>query len=114
MPRYLHFVSYTSTLTTFSVVSLHRWRLDSCVLPWVCSIVCLGVGNISCIAGDIAGSVNGGVGGRIGCGIGRRVNRGIGSRIGQLLLHFLLVPLQLPAQGDCCCNVVGEDIPIYF
>jgi hypothetical protein len=27
-------------------------------------------------------------------------------------LHFHLVPLQLPVQGDHCCGVVGEDVPI--
>jgi hypothetical protein len=64
-PCYLHFVSYASMLTTFSVVSLYQWRLGSCILPWVCSGVCLGVGNISCIVGNIARSVDGGIGWRI-------------------------------------------------
>jgi hypothetical protein len=53
-PRYLHFVSSTSMLTTFSMVSLHWWGLDSCILPWVCSGVCLDVGSISCIVDDVA------------------------------------------------------------
>jgi hypothetical protein len=85
---YLHFASYTSTLTTFSVVSLHRWRLGSCVLPWVCSGVC----SISCIVGDVARSVDGGIGWRIGCGIhsriGGRVNCGVGSGVGRL--HYFI------------------------
>jgi hypothetical protein len=29
MSCYLHLISYALTLTAFSVVSLHRWRLDS-------------------------------------------------------------------------------------
>jgi hypothetical protein len=37
---YLHFVSYTLTLTAFRAVSLHRWRFSSCVLPWVHLLGC--------------------------------------------------------------------------
>jgi hypothetical protein len=74
---YLHFIS--STLTTFSVVSLHWWRLGSWVLPWV-NGVCMGVGIISCIVGDVARSV--------GDGVGRSISCSIGSRIGWL--HHLL------------------------
>jgi hypothetical protein len=88
MPCYLHFVSYASTLTTFCVVSLYQWRLGFCVLPWVCSGVCLGFGNISCIVGDIARSVDGGVSWRIGCiidnRIGGRVTCGVGNGISWL------------------------------
>jgi hypothetical protein len=91
-PCYLHFVSYTSTLTAFSVVNLHCWRLDSCILPWVCSGVYLGIGSISCIADDVARSVDDGVGWRVGCDIdsriGGRVNCAVGSVIGQL--HYFV------------------------
>jgi hypothetical protein len=55
---YLHFVSYALMLTTFFAISLHRWRLGSCVFPWVCSGVCLGVGSIGCIVGDVAHNVD--------------------------------------------------------
>jgi hypothetical protein len=90
--RYLHFISYTSTLTASNVVSLHRWRLDSCILPWVCSGVCLGVDSISCIVDDVDHSVDSSVGWRIGCSIVRRIsgrdNRGVGSGIGRL--HYFI------------------------
>jgi hypothetical protein len=59
---YLHFISYALTLTTFFAISLHRWRMGSCILPCVCSGVSLGVGSISCVVGDVAGSVAGGIG----------------------------------------------------
>jgi hypothetical protein len=72
---YLHFVSYTSTLTTFSVFSLHWWRLGSCVLPWVCSGVCLGIGSISCIVGDVARNVDGGVRWSISCSVDSGIGR---------------------------------------
>jgi hypothetical protein len=85
---YLHFVSYTLTLTTFTVVSLHWWRLGSCVLSWVCDDIFLGVGSVSCIVGDVARNVDGGVGWSISCSIGSRDSCGIGSRIGRLH-HFI-------------------------
>jgi hypothetical protein len=59
---YLHFISYASTLTTFSVVSLCRRRLGSSVLSWVGGDVWLGTGSISCIIGDVAYGVSSGIG----------------------------------------------------
>jgi hypothetical protein len=61
MTCYLHFVSYTSTLTAFSVVSLRRRRLGSSVLCWVCNDVCLCTGSVGCIVGDVACGVGGGI-----------------------------------------------------
>jgi hypothetical protein len=70
---YLHFISYALSLTTFGTIGLHWWRSSSCVLPWVCSGVFLGVGSISRIVGGIVGNVGGGIGWCIGWSVGCRI-----------------------------------------
>jgi hypothetical protein len=78
---YLHFISYMSMLTAFSVVSFRRRRLGSSILSWVCSDVWLCTGSISCIVGDVACGVSSSIGWRIshsvGCGVGSRIGYGV-------------------------------------
>jgi hypothetical protein len=65
-PCYLHFVSYALTLATFRTISLHRQRLSSCILSWICRGIPLDVASVSCVVGDVAGCVGSGVGWSIG------------------------------------------------
>jgi hypothetical protein len=81
---YLHFVSYALTLTTFCTISLHKRRLSSCILPWVCSDVPLDVGSISCIVGDVVDYV----GSSVGWSIGRSISCNVGNGVGRLH-HFV-------------------------
>jgi hypothetical protein len=82
--RFLHFVSYPTTLTALGVVGLNWWRLGFSVLYWIGSCIFLGVGNVSCIVGDVTCGVSGGVGWRVGCGISSNVGSGV-----DLLHHFV-------------------------
>jgi hypothetical protein len=82
--RYLHFISYPTTLTALGMVGLNWWRLGSTVLSCIGNCVLLGAGSISCIVGDVACGVSGGVGWRVGCGISGSVGSGV-----NLLHHFV-------------------------
>jgi hypothetical protein len=112
MSCYLHFVSYISMLTTFSMVSLHWWRLGSYILPWVCS-------SVSCIVCDVACSVGGGVGWSIsysiGWSFGCNVCSGIGSSLfsyrlkGTVVMTLLSRGFRLtPGVGTCCHSNVSS------
>jgi hypothetical protein len=78
---YLHFVSYALTLIAFCAISLHRWRLSSCIMPWVCGGVSLDVG---CIVGDVAGGVGWSIYRSISCRVGWSISCTVGSRVGWL------------------------------
>jgi hypothetical protein len=63
--RYFHLVSYASTLTTFSVVSLCRWRLSPDDLSWVCCDVWLGASSMGCVVSDVACGISGAISRRV-------------------------------------------------
>jgi hypothetical protein len=81
---YFHFVSYASTLATFSVVGLYLRRLSSSVLAWIGGDVLLDASSVSYVVSDVACGVSGGVGWRVGRGVGGSV----GSEVDRLH-HFV-------------------------
>jgi hypothetical protein len=82
--RYLHLISYSTTLTALGMVGLNWWRLGSSVLSCTARCVLLGANSVSCIVGDVACGVSGNIGWRVGCGI----IISVGSRV-HLLHHFV-------------------------
>jgi hypothetical protein len=118
-PCYIHFVSYALMLTAFCVISLHRWRLGSCILPWVCNGVCLDVGSISCVVGDVSRSVGGGVGWSISCSIDSGTDRQhhfvFASSLFNYWLKGIVVTMLLtrtfrptPRVGTCCRSTISR------
>jgi hypothetical protein len=81
---YLDFISYAVALASLRTIDLDWRRRSSCVESWVRSDVCLNIGSIGCVVGDITSGVDlivcWGVSHRIGWSIGRSV----GSRVDRL------------------------------
>jgi MFS superfamily sulfate permease-like transporter len=88
MPCYLHFVSYALTLASFYAISLHWWRLSSCIVPWVCGDVPLDIGSIRCIVGNVFGGVGWSVCRGISCRVGWNISCSVGSGIDRL--HYFV------------------------
>jgi hypothetical protein len=105
---YLHFISYPLSLTTFSMIGLYWWRLSSYILPCVCSSVSLGVGSVAALLAALPATLSAALAGALAGALAATLAAGLPDAS----LHFHLVPLQLPVQGDHCCGVVGEDVPI--
>jgi hypothetical protein len=75
---YLGFISYVVAMASLSTIGLDQRRLSSCVVSWVPSDVCLNIGSIGCVVGDITSGI-----GRVVCwGISRRVGSSVGYSIG--------------------------------
>jgi hypothetical protein len=74
---YLHFVSFASTLATFSMVGLCWWRLSSSILSWIGGDIWLGANNIGCVVADVACGVSSAVGWRVSRGVGGSVGSGV-------------------------------------
>jgi hypothetical protein len=74
---YLHFISYTMTLASFSMIGLSQRRLSSCIVSWIWGGVPLDVGNIGCVVGGIISSIGRGVCWRISRKVGWSVGSGI-------------------------------------
>jgi hypothetical protein len=80
---YLHFISYTMTLASFSTIGLDQRRLSSCIVSWIWGSVPLDVGSIgyvvsgitSSIGRSICWSISRGVGWSVSCSIGSGVDR---------------------------------------
>jgi hypothetical protein len=80
---YLDFISYSVALASFRTIDLDRRRWCSCVVSWVRSDVCLNIGSISRVVGDVTSGVGlvvcWGISHRIGwsvsCSVGNRVDR---------------------------------------
>jgi hypothetical protein len=85
---YLHFISYTMMLASFSTIGLSRRRLSSCIVSWIWTGVPLDVGSIGCVVGDIISSVGWGVWWSISRRIGWSVSCSIGSGVGRL--HYFI------------------------
>jgi hypothetical protein len=75
---YLDFISYAVVLDSLGTIGLDQRRLSSCVVPWVRSDVCLNIGSIGCVVGDVTSGI-----GRVVCwGISHRVGWSVGCSIG--------------------------------
>jgi hypothetical protein len=72
---YLHFVSFASTLATFSMVGLCWRRLSSSILSWIGGDIWLGANNIGFVVADVACGVSSAVGWRVSRGVGSGVDR---------------------------------------
>jgi hypothetical protein len=80
---YLNFISYAVALASLIMIGLDQRRLSSCVVSWVRSDICLNIGNIGCIVGDITSGIrrvvcwciSHRVGWSVGCSIGSGVDR---------------------------------------
>jgi hypothetical protein len=81
---YLDFISYAVALASFQTIDLDQRRRSSCVESWVRSDVCLDIGSIGCVVGDVTSGVDliicWGVSHRIGWSVGRSV----GNRVDRL------------------------------
>jgi hypothetical protein len=81
---YLDFISYAVALASFRTIDLDQRRRSSCVESWVRSDVCLDIGSIGCVVGDVTSGVDliicWGVSHRIGWSVGRSV----GSKVDRL------------------------------
>jgi hypothetical protein len=87
-PCYLHFISYTLTLTSLCLVNLYWRRLSSCILSWVCDDVSRNVGSVGCVIGDIASGIGRGIRWGISYGVGWRISCNISGGIDRL--HYFV------------------------
>jgi hypothetical protein len=53
----LDFISYAVALASLSMINLDQRRRSSCVASWVRGDVCLSIGSISCVVGDVANGI---------------------------------------------------------
>jgi hypothetical protein len=75
---YLDFISYVVELASLSTIGLDQRRLSSYVVSWVRSNICLNIGSIGYVVGNITSGI-----GRVVCwGISCRVGWGVGCSIG--------------------------------
>jgi hypothetical protein len=81
---YPDFISYAVALAFLRTIDLDRRRQSSCVVSWVQSDVCLNIGSISCVVGDVTSGIGlivcWGVSHKIGWSVGRNV----GSRVDRM------------------------------
>jgi hypothetical protein len=54
---YLDFISYAVALASLSTIDLDQRRWSSCVVSWVRSNVCLNIGSIGCIVGNVTSGI---------------------------------------------------------
>jgi hypothetical protein len=81
---YLGFVSYAVTLASLRTIDLERRRRSSCVVSWIRSDVCLNIGSIGCVVGDVTSGVGLIVCWGVSHRIGWSVSRSVGSRVDRL------------------------------
>jgi hypothetical protein len=81
---YLHFISYTMTLASFSTIGLNQRRLSSYIVSWVWGGVPLDVGSIGYIIGGITNSIGWSVCWSISRRVGWSVSCSIGSGVDRL------------------------------
>jgi hypothetical protein len=76
---YLDFISYAVALASLCNIDMDQRRRGSCVVSWIRSDVCLNVGSIGCVVGNVTSGVElivcWGVSNRIGWSIGRSIDR---------------------------------------
>jgi hypothetical protein len=81
---YLHFISYTMTLASFSTIGLDQRRLSSCIMSWIWGGIPLDVGSMGCVVSGITISIGWSVCWSISRGIGWSISRSIGSGVDRL------------------------------
>jgi hypothetical protein len=81
---YLGFVSYAVALASLRTIDLERRRRSSCVVSWIRSDVCLNIGSIGCVVGDVTSGVGLIVCWGVSHRIGWSVSRSVGSRVDRL------------------------------
>jgi hypothetical protein len=78
---YLNFISYAVALASLSTIDLDQRRRSSGVVSWVRSDICLNIGSIGCIVGDVTSNIGlvvcWGISHRIGCSVGCSVGSGV-------------------------------------
>jgi hypothetical protein len=80
---YLNFISYSATLASLSTIGLDQRRRSSCVVSWVRGDICLNIGGIGYVVGDVSSDIglvvcwgiSHRIGWSIGCSVGSRVDR---------------------------------------
>jgi hypothetical protein len=85
---YLGFVSYAVALASLRTIDLERRRRSSCVVSWIRSDVCLNIGSIGCVVGDVTSGVGLIVCWGVSHRIGWSVSRSVGSRV-DWLCYFI-------------------------
>jgi hypothetical protein len=55
---YLDFISYAVALASLCNIDMDQRRRGSCVVSWIRSDVCLNVGSIGCVVGDVTSGVD--------------------------------------------------------
>jgi hypothetical protein len=55
---YLDFISYAVALASLRTIDLDRRRRSSCVVSWIRSHVCLNIGSIGYVVGDVTSGVD--------------------------------------------------------
>jgi hypothetical protein len=85
---YLHFISYTMKLASFSTIGLHQRRLSSCIVSWIWGGVPLDVVSIGCVVSGITSSICWSICWSISCGVGWSVSCSIGSGVDRLRYFF--------------------------
>jgi hypothetical protein len=137
MSSYLHFISYTMTLTSFNTIGLDQRRLSSCIVSWIWGGVALDVGSIVCIVSDITSTIGRSVCWSISRRVGWSISYNIGSGVDQLRYFVFasslfshrvegaLVTTSLsrtlrytPGVGTCCGSAVSRtsffDLSSYY
>jgi hypothetical protein len=81
---YLHFISYTVTLASFSTIGLDQGRLSSRIVSWMWGDIPLDVGSVGCIIGGISSSIGRSICWSISRRVGWSVSCNVGSRVDRL------------------------------
>jgi hypothetical protein len=82
-PSYLDFIFYAVALASLSTIDLDQRGWSSCVVSWVRCDVCLNIGSIGCVVGDITSGtglvicwgISHRIGWSVGCSVSSRVDR---------------------------------------
>jgi hypothetical protein len=81
---YLHLISYTVTLASFSTIGLDQGRLSSHIVSWMWGDIPLDVSSVGCIIGGITSSIGWSVCWSISRRVGWSVSCNIGSGVDRL------------------------------
>jgi hypothetical protein len=120
---YLNFISYAVALASLSTIDLDQRRRSSGVVSWVRSDICLNIGSIGCIVGDVTSNIGlvvcWGISHRIGCSVGSGVDRlcyfvflsslfshQVEGTLGTTLLARTLRSASASGVGTCCGSAV--------
>jgi hypothetical protein len=88
---YLDFISDAVALASLWMIGLDQRRLSSGVVSWVRSDVCLSIGSVGCVVGDVISVIDRSVCWSVGWSVGCSVGCSIGSWVGRLC-YFIFAP----------------------